>query len=66
MKEAKVFHEPLGAPGANLSRKFEVVGSAATDTQTTRLNPKQHVKAAELLLAHRQHCHGAPLGKCHL
>src|SRR6202011_3373214 len=29
----------------------------------TRLNPQQHVKTAELLLAHRQHRHhGAPPG----
>src|SRR6476620_8505098 len=33
-----------------------------TDTQATRLNPQQHVKTAELLLAHRQHRHGAPPG----
>src|SRR5437868_11241768 len=32
------------------------------DTQTTRLDPQQHVKAAELLLAHRQHHQGAPPG----
>ena len=44
MQEAKVFHEPLGAPGANLSRKFDVVGSAATDTQSIRPNPQQHVR----------------------
>src|SRR5439155_23111442 len=32
-----------------------------SNTQTTRLNPQQHVKTAELLLAHRQHRHhGAP------
>src|SRR5215472_7932749 len=33
-----------------------------TDTQTSRLNPQQHLKTAELLLAHRQHRHGAPPG----
>src|SRR6478752_8886862 len=33
-----------------------------TDTQATRLNPQQHVKTAELLLAHRHHRHGAPPG----
>src|SRR3984893_11757370 len=32
------------------------------DTQATRLNPQQHVKTAELLLAHRHHRHGAPPG----
>src|SRR5215472_13046861 len=36
--------------------------AGVTDTQTTRLNPQQHVKTAELLLAHRQHRHGAPPG----
>src|SRR5215831_5613805 len=41
------------------------------DTQTTRLNPQQHVKTVELLPAHRQHRHGAPPGtpeprECHL
>src|SRR6266478_3259824 len=37
--------------------------TGVTDTQTTRLNPQQHVKTAELLLAHRQHRHhGAPPG----
>src|SRR6476661_6168349 len=37
--------------------------TGVTDTQATRLNPQQHVKTAELLLAHRQHRHhGAPPG----
>src|SRR5258708_40096935 len=37
--------------------------TGVTDTQPTRLNPQQHVKTAELLLAHRQHRHhGAPPG----
>src|SRR6266849_7564597 len=35
--------------------------TGVTDTQTTRLNPQQHLKTAELVLAHRQHRHhGAP------
>src|SRR5580693_4952701 len=36
--------------------------TGVTDTQATRLNSQQHVKTAELLLAHRQHRHGAPPG----
>src|ERR1700758_3287786 len=36
--------------------------AGVTDTQATRLNPQQHLKTAELLLAHRQHRHGAPPG----
>src|SRR5271169_5133435 len=36
--------------------------TGVTDTQTTRLNPQQHVKPAEFLLAHRHHRHGAPPG----
>src|SRR5580692_12762617 len=36
--------------------------TGVSNTQTTRLNPQQHVKTAELLLAHRQHRHGAPPG----
>src|ERR1700732_5290987 len=32
------------------------------DTQPSRLNPQQHVKPAELLLAHRQHRHDASPG----
>src|SRR5271166_2224074 len=36
--------------------------TGVTHTQTTRLNPQQHLKPAELLLAHRQHRHGAPPG----
>src|ERR1700758_2148420 len=36
--------------------------AGVTDTQATRLNPQQNVKTAELLLAHRQHRHGAPPG----
>src|ERR1700751_5986336 len=36
--------------------------TGVTDAQTTRLNPQQHVKTAELLLAHRHHRHGAPPG----
>src|ERR1700730_1257302 len=36
--------------------------TGVTDTQATRLNPQQHVKTAELLLAHRHHRHGAPPG----
>src|SRR6202023_403313 len=36
--------------------------SGLPDTQATRLNPQQHVKTAELLLAHRHHRHGAPPG----
>ncbi len=31
-----------------------------TDAQPSGLHPQQHVKAAELLLAHRHHRHGAP------
>src|SRR6516162_3321975 len=35
--------------------------TGVTDAQMTRLNPQQHLKTAELLLAHRQHRHhGAP------
>src|SRR3974377_305108 len=35
--------------------------TGVNDTQTTRLNSQQHLKTAELLLAHRQHRHhGAP------
>src|ERR1700731_5385324 len=34
--------------------------TGVSNTQTTRLNPQQHLKPAELLLAHRQHRHGAP------
>jgi|SRR5215469_9537468 hypothetical protein len=61
MQEAKVSTSHLMRQAANLSREFEVVGSAAIDTQTTRPNPQQYGKAAELLLAHRQHRHhGAP------
>src|SRR6516165_2621124 len=33
-----------------------------TDAQTARLNLQQHLKTAELLLAHRQHRQGAPPG----
>src|SRR5215469_8337096 len=33
-----------------------------TDAQTARLNPQQHLKTAELLLAHRHHRQGAPPG----
>src|SRR5580698_5547985 len=36
--------------------------TGVSNTQTTRLNPQQHLKPAELLLAHRQHRHGAPPG----
>src|ERR1700680_248536 len=36
--------------------------TGVSNTQTTRLTPQQHVKPAELLLAHRQHRHGAPPG----
>src|SRR5246127_1119003 len=37
--------------------------TGVTDAQTARLNPQQHLKTAELLLAHRQHRHhGAPPG----
>src|SRR5271167_1191877 len=36
--------------------------TGVTHTQTTRLNPQQHLKTAELLLAHRQHRQGAPPG----
>src|ERR1700674_4493154 len=37
--------------------------TGVSNTQTTRPNPQQHVKTAELLLAHRQHRHhGAPPG----
>src|SRR5215469_2055766 len=32
------------------------------NTKTTRLNPQQHLKPTELLLAHRHHRHGAPSG----
>src|SRR5580692_3772366 len=35
--------------------------TGVSNTQTTRLNPQQHLKA-ELLLAHRQHRQGAPPG----
>src|SRR5215469_9065423 len=35
--------------------------TGVTDAQMTRLNPQQHLKTAELQLAHRQHRHhGAP------
>src|SRR6476660_9150875 len=34
--------------------------TGVSNTQTTRLNPQQHLKPAELLLAHRQHRQGAP------
>src|SRR5215468_10442661 len=35
--------------------------TGVTDAQAARLNPQQHLKTAELLLAHRQHrYHGAP------
>src|SRR6266566_9366707 len=37
--------------------------TGVSNTQTTRLNPQQHLKTAELLLAHRQHRHhGTPPG----
>src|SRR6266436_2768898 len=37
--------------------------SGGSNTPTTRLNPQQHLKTAELLLAHRQtRHHGAPPG----
>src|ERR1700730_17832773 len=36
--------------------------TGVTDTQATRPIPQQHVKTAELLLAHRHHRHGAPPG----
>src|SRR3984957_14045161 len=36
--------------------------TGCSNTQTTRLNPQQHLKPAELLLAHRQHRQGAPPG----
>src|ERR1700730_9282856 len=36
--------------------------TGVTDTQATRPNPQQHLKTAELLLAHRHHRHGAPPG----
>src|ERR1700720_3037322 len=36
--------------------------TGVTDTQATRLKPQQHVKTAELPLAHRHHRHGAPPG----
>src|SRR3974390_1793293 len=36
--------------------------TGVNDTQTTRLNSQQHLKTAELLLAHRHHHHGAPPG----
>src|SRR6516164_2087799 len=37
--------------------------TGVTDAQTARLNPQQHLKTAELLLAHRHHRHhGAPPG----
>src|SRR5580692_11206346 len=36
--------------------------TGVSNTQTTRLNPLQHLKPAELLLAHRQHRQGAPPG----
>src|ERR1700726_815266 len=36
--------------------------TGVSNTQTTRLNPQQHLKPAELLLAHRQHRQGAPPG----
>src|SRR5271155_2639685 len=32
------------------------------NTKTTRLNPQQYLKPAELLLAHRHHRHGASSG----
>src|SRR5580704_12533486 len=36
--------------------------TGVSNTQTTRLNPQQHLKPADLLLAHRQHRQGAPPG----
>src|ERR1700738_4079197 len=36
--------------------------TGVSNTQTTRLNPQQHLKPAKLLLAHRQHRQGAPPG----
>src|SRR6478672_1925213 len=36
--------------------------TGVSNTQTTRLNPQQHLKPTELLLAHRQHRHSAPPG----
>src|SRR6476659_3120074 len=36
--------------------------TGVSNTQTTRLNSQQHLKPAELLLAHRQHRQGAPPG----
>src|ERR1700680_3768954 len=36
--------------------------TGVSNTQTPRLNPQQHLKPAELLLAHRQHRQGAPPG----
>src|SRR6202048_1107883 len=36
--------------------------TGVSNTQTTRLNPQQHLKPAELLLAHRQPRQGAPPG----
>src|SRR5712675_2873997 len=36
--------------------------TGVSNTQTTRLNPQQHLKPTELLLAHRQHRQGAPPG----
>src|SRR6478735_6459211 len=36
--------------------------TGVSNTQTTRLNLQQHLKPAELLLAHRQHRQGAPPG----
>src|ERR1700747_3630337 len=42
--------------------KIGLGSDTITDTQATRLNPQQHVKTAELLLAHRHHRHGAPPG----
>src|SRR5271163_1854971 len=40
------------------SDQFTRVGN----TKTTRLNPQQYLKPAELLLAHRHHRHGASSG----
>ena len=42
--------------------KIGLGSDTITDTQATRLNPQQHVKAVELPLARRQHRHGASPG----
>jgi hypothetical protein len=43
-------------------RSFSFCPHKKLAMQATRLYPQQHVKTAELSLAHRQHRHGAPPG----